>query len=384
MRVILTENAKRFVTPLTFEGLTGNLTHTSMWTAEANSPTQMNHIDLARWADLIVVAPATANCISELAQGAATQLLTTEILAAHCPIVIAPAMNPTMYSSRPVQENIRRLKGYGYLVLDAETGLTACGDEGAGRMIEPVDLFEQLATHFCEPSNGKSVLITLGPTRSYLDPVRYFTNRSSGKMGTALAFAAVKQGFHVHVIAGPTQVPLPRLARITRVVTTDQMAGSVFDAFNDCDYFVSTAAVLDMEFETTFDKKLKKSGKNSDTLKSKIQFIDTVDILKSVGELKKSHQRILGFAAETDQHLQFAQNKLLTKNCDAIFVNPVEQDGVGFEATDNAGHFVFLKSKRSKKAIFDQVTFRTMSKPNLAHEILTHFTGSTLGNFSSN
>ncbi len=353
VKVILTESAEHFVTPLTLETLSENPVYQSLW-GTPGSP--MNHIELARWADLILVAPATANTLAEMAQGLGQSLLTTELLAAKAPVFIAPAMNPTMYAHPATQSNLSKLISYGYTLLSPVHGTAACGDEGVGRMMEPLDLLEHCAGAFCEKGKQKSLLINLGPTRSYLDPVRYFTNRSSGKMGSALAFAAVQAGYHVHVIAGPTQVPLPRLAQISRVSTTDEMAGAVLEAFPRCDLFFSTAAVLDIEFEHYSEQKIKK-----DRIDGAIPVSPTVDILKAVGEMKTKDQFILGFAAETENFIQNAKKKLKNKNCDAVFVNPVQEQGSGFEGDLNAG-FLVTDSKIQE--------FKTQNKHELAFHLI--------------
>lgn len=370
VKVILTDSAEHFVTPLTLETVSENPVATSLWAAPSSTASSaassaagstgatstINHIDLARWADLVLIAPATANTIAELAHGQAANLLTTEVLATHAPVFIAPAMNPTMYAHPATQANLKKIEQWGYTILSPEGGVAACGDEGVGRMMEPATLIEHVASAFSEKSKQKTLLISLGPTRSNLDPVRYFTNRSSGKMGAALAFAASKKGYNVEVIAGPTSVPLPRLAKVTRVLTTDQMAGTVFDAFPHCDIFFSTAAVLDLEFASYFENKVKK-----DKIKNQIAFTPTVDILKNIGEMKKKNQFILGFAAETENFIANAQKKLKAKNCDAVFVNPVTQNENGFESDLNAGFLV--KAKSSKQ-------FATQSKHELANAIL--------------
>lgn len=364
VKVILTDSAEQFVTSLTLETISENPVYTSMWksrtedsASETTVPvTTMNHIDLARWADVILVAPATANTLAQLANGFAGNLLTTEILAAHAPVIVAPAMNPTMYAHPATQQNVQKLEQFGYIILNPEHGISACGDEGVGRMMEPEQIIEMIARKLCEKSKQKTVLITLGPTRSYLDPVRYFTNRSSGKMGAALAFAMQKAGYNVEVIAGPTDVPLPALAKITRVKTTDEMAGAVLDAFPHVDYFFSAAAVLDLEFSDYSEEKVKK-----DQIKNGIKFSSTVDILKTVGSMKKKNQYILGFAAETENLIPNARKKLTAKNCDTVFVNPIKEDTSGFESNQNKG---FLVTKKNAKE------FKVQDKHSLANAIL--------------
>jgi len=379
VRVILTPNAEKFVTALTLDTLIGEKTSsvfTSMWGEEATRGSgnddhgfagshansnprksgKIEHIELAKWADAILIAPATANTIAKLANGAADDLLSTEVLASRAPIYLAPAMNPTMLTHPATQANLAKLASYGYQVLETAFGMHACGDEGEGRFLEPALILENLSAAFCEPKNTKTVLISMGPTRSYLDPVRYLTNRSSGKMGAALAFAATQKGYQVEIVTGPTDVPLPSSAKVTRVSDTQEMADAVLHSFTRADYFFSTAAVLDFEFSETDTHKVKKENLKNGT----VLFAPTLDILKKAGELKRKNQFILGFAAETQDFIKNAQKKLVAKNCDAVFVNSVLDSTGGFEVDENAGFLVSANNTRE---------FTTKSKPALAHEL---------------
>ena len=362
VKVVCTENALPFVSPLTLQTLSQNPVFTS-----TNEDGKMAHIELAKWADLILIAPATANTLAKLANGIADDLLSTEVLATKAPVFIAPAMNPTMLLHPASIENLIRLRKWGYTVLDTEFGLHACGDEGYGRMLEPEKIIAEIAAIFCAPSNGKTILINMGPTRSYLDPVRFLSNRSSGKMGTALAFAAMKNGYQVELINGVatenSALPTPAMAQVTKVVTSEEMANAVLKNFQSCDYFFSTAAVLDFEFPKMSSQKVKK-----DQLKDNfLETLPTLDILKTVGKEKKKNQFILGFAAETENFIPNARKKLKAKNCDAVFVNPISseinlpQNSTGFESNQNEGTLVFEKK---------EITFKTQSKTKLAYEIL--------------
>jgi len=354
VRVVLTANGARFVTPLSFETLTDEPCLTSLWDDTHGT----KHIDLARWADIAVVAPATANCIARLANGLADDLLSTELLAFTGPILIAPAMNPAMWNNVATQANLKTLRAREIQFLGPDAGETACGEEGFGRMIEIQPMIEQIATYLRFPQNGKTVTVNLGPTRSAMDPVRYFTNRSSGKMGAALAFALAHKGYAVHVIAGPTDVPLPLSSKITRVTTTAEMESASTKAFKGSDVFFASAAVLDFEVEKPSKQKIKKLSPQEP-----VRFHPTPDILLKLGKMKSRNQVLVGFAAETENHVSNAQKKLSIKNCDYIFVNPVEKQGSGFDSILNQG---WLVSHKTKPKNIDLKT-----KAELAEAILT-------------
>jgi len=358
VRVALTENAKRFVTPLTLETLSGQRVIDSLWGEGETVGT--HHIDHARWADLVLIAPATANLIGKLAHGIADDFLTTEVLAvtAGTPVWIAPAMNPQMAAHPAVRENIAKLRGWGIKFLGPVAGETSCGEIGEGRMMEPSEIVWQLASNqSIKAASSKKWIITMGPTLSRLDPVRYLTNRSSGKMGAALAWAAHARGMEVTVIAGPTQQSLPAGIETVFVQTADQMLTEVQARWAKADFFIGAAAVLDFEFSEVSAQKLKKGA----TLRETLAVRATPDILAWVCANKRVDQRVLGFAAETDQHLSHAYEKLLKKGCDAIFMNDVSRSDRGFESDTNAGVLVSKDSERP---------FELMNKTDLAQALV--------------
>ncbi len=354
VRVALTENARRFVAPLTLETLSGQRVIESLWGEGETVGT--HHIDHARWADFFLLAPATANLIGKISHGIADDFITTEVLArtAGTPLWIAPAMNPQMAANPAVRENIAKLKSWGALFLGPVAGETSCGEIGEGRMLEPADMVREMAS-WRDPRalSGKKLLLTMGPTLSRLDPVRVLTNRSSGKMGAALAWAAHARGLDVTIVTGPTEQRLPSGARVVRVETAQEMSAAVQQAWTHSDYFIGAAAVLDFEFTGTSATKLKKDVSLPETLAIRT----TPDILVWVCAHKSAQQRVLGFAAETDQHLSHAYEKLLKKGCDAIFMNDVSRADRGFEADTNAGVLIRQNSEK---------TFSLMSKSELA------------------
>lgn len=354
VRLVLSESAEKFVTQTTLQTLSENKVYMSLWTED---PTHQ-HIDLARWADVVLVAPATANTISKIALGLGSDLLTTEILAFTGNIYIAPAMNPQMYRNQAVARNLKVLSERGIKQLGPAFGETSCGEIGLGRMIEPLEILEQLAVEFFAQKKNKKVLISLGPTRSFLDPVRYLTNRSSGKMGAALAWASVEKGYDVTVVAGPHQVKLPALSEVINVSSSQEMYNAVCDQFKDSDIFISTAAVLDFEFSKKKNQKLKK-----DTGLPEIELNQTKDILRAVCEQKRENQFVLGFSAETENPVMYAKKKLLSKKCDAVFANKVgDTTSGGFESDDNYGWWI---SKQVEE-------FQLQSKMDLARKIVKH------------
>lgn len=332
VRCVLTDSASRFVTPLTLETLSGEPVFTSLW----NDGTQgTHHIDAARWADLALIAPATANTIAKLAQGMADDLLSTELLAFQGPVLIAPAMNPAMYAHPAVQANVALLKTRGVVFVGPAQGVTSCGEEGEGRMFEPEQIVEHVARAFYAPSNGKKCLVTLGPTRSALDPVRYLTNRSSGLMGAAIAWAARRAGFEVNVVAGPSDALLPADVTVTRVQTSHEMLAEASRLFPGCDVFVSAAAVLDWEVQAMSDQKLKKEDGPP-----QIAFERSPDILGTLAAGKRPDQFVLGFAAETRNAVSEGVQKRLRKNCNALFANDVSLSSQGFESRMNGGWWI--------------------------------------------
>ncbi|MEW6056075.1 MAG: bifunctional phosphopantothenoylcysteine decarboxylase/phosphopantothenate--cysteine ligase CoaBC [Bdellovibrionota bacterium] len=332
VRVVLTESAEKFVTKVTLETLSQNPVLGSLW---EQSTQGTHHIDTARWADLALIAPATANTIAKLSHGFADDLLTTELLAFQGPICISPAMNPQMYSNPATQENIERLKTRGVRFLGPASGATACGEEGLGRMVEPDQICEQVAESFHATPKNERLLISLGPTRSPVDPVRYFSNRSSGLMGAALVWAAVQRGHKVTAICGPTTVELPRSAKKISVTTAQEMAQAVLELWPSADVYIGAAAVLDWDIDNPHQEKLKKG-----TLIPSLKLRENLDILAEVSRRRERNQKVIGFAAETRDIVEYARQKLSAKGCDAVFANDVSQSHQGFESLENSGFWI--------------------------------------------
>ena len=327
--VILTENAQQFVGALTFETLSGTAAITD--TFERKETFDVKHVALAKKADMFIVAPATANVIGKLAAGVADDMLTTTLLAAKCPIIIAPAMNTAMYENASTQQNIRTLKDRGYHVMDTDEGTLACRDVGTGRMKEPdeiVALMDDIVLSIHD-MHGVRVLISAGPTREMIDPVRFLSNRSSGKMGYAVAQAALDRGADVTLISGPVSLTPPDKADVVNVTTAAEMAQQVTVYAEQADIIVMAAAVADYTPENVSSQKIKKSGDMT------IQLVRTEDILKSLGKSKRAGQLLVGFAAETQDFETNAQQKLAAKNLDMIALNDVSRQDEGFGADTN-------------------------------------------------
>lgn len=330
VRVVMTQGACEFITPLTMQALSGNPVHTTLLDPAAEAA--MGHIELARWADLVLIAPASANFMARLAHGHGNDLLNTLCLATGAPIAIAPAMNQQMWADKSTQQNLLMLQEKGVHVFGPGTGSQACGDVGAGRMLEPMEIIEQAADVFdYELLTGKHVVITAGPTREAIDPVRYITNKSSGKMGFALAEAAAEAGARVTLIAGPVNLPTPN--RVTRIDVT--RAVDMFEACMEvvaegCDVFIATAAVADYRPTVTADHKIKKS-----TEEIHLTLVKNPDIVASVAEHDKRPFTV-GFAAETQDVMAYAKGKLVNKKLDMIATNDVSGSNVGFNSDNNA------------------------------------------------
>ena len=330
VRVVMTQGACEFITPLTMQALSGNPVHTTLLDPAAEAA--MGHIELARWADLVLIAPASANFMARLAHGHGNDLLNTLCLATGAPIAIAPAMNQQMWADKSTQQNLLMLQEKGIHVFGPGSGSQACGDVGAGRMLEPHEIIEQAAEVFdYELLTGKHVVITAGPTREAIDPVRYITNKSSGKMGFALAEAAAEAGARVTLIAGPVNLPTPN--RVTRIDVT--RAVDMFEACMDvvadgCDVFIATAAVADYRPTVTADHKIKKS-----TEEIHLTLVKNPDIVAAVAEHDKRPFTV-GFAAETQDVMAYAEGKLVNKKLDMIATNDVSGSNVGFNSDNNA------------------------------------------------
>ncbi len=342
VQVVMTAGAKEFIQPLSFQALSGNPVRDSLFDQDQESG--MGHIELARWADQIVIAPASAETIAKLRMGRADNLLSTLCLATDKSIMLVPAMNQLMWSNDATQENVSLLKQRGFDVLEPAEGEQACGDVGSGRMPEPQAIFDQVKQSLAQKAQldrlllkgknfwkDKRVLITAGPTFEDIDPVRFIGNRSSGKMGFALAEAAQKLGAKVTLISGPVQIlPPPYIERVD-VRTADQMFCAVKQYYEDCDYFISAAAVADFKVEQTSNKKLKKQVNEP---KFSLSLVKNVDIVAWVAQ-QTNKPFVIGFAAETNNVLDYAKEKLVRKNLDAIVANEVGDGAKGFESDVN-------------------------------------------------
>lgn len=359
IKVIMSKSAQEFVTPLTFQALSRNNVYTD--TFAEKDPTVIAHIDLADWADLVLVAPATANIIGKLANGIADDMISTTLLATTAPVWIAPAMNVHMYDHPAVQKNITTLSDFGYQFIEPSEGYLACGYVGKGRLEEPEKLLSLLYQYFKDvsdqPLKDKTILITAGATKEVIDPVRYFTNRSSGKMGYALAEEAVKLGASVILISGADQLSVPKQTTFIQIKSAEDMYRAVMRYFPNVDIVIKSAAVADYRPKQAFSEKMKKQA---GTLV--IEMERTKDILLELGQ-KKTKQFIVGFAAETQQVETFALEKLQKKNADMIVANNISQEGAGF-AHDTNKVTIFKKNGISK-------SLPLLTKHETAREILT-------------
>ena len=328
VQVVMTASAREFVTPMTFQAVSGLPVRTDLWDQHAEAA--MGHIELARWAELVLIAPASAAFIARLAAGQADDLMTTLCLATQAPIAVAPAMNRLMWSNAATQENVATLRSRGIFVFGPAEGDQACGEVGAGRMLEPIELAELAMRQLNRAGTlaGKRVLITAGPTRERIDPVRFVSNRSSGKMGFAMAQAAQEAGASVVLVSGPVAIPAPPEVRRVNVESAADMLKAVLGEIDGVDIFISTAAVADYRPADPADQKIKKV---SDSLDVKME--RTPDILAAVSARPK-RPFVVGFAAETTAVEEHARAKLESKNLDMIAANEVG-DGKGFEEEQN-------------------------------------------------
>lgn len=327
----MTDSAMQFISPLTFQALSGNPVATQL--LDADEENAMGHINLARWADILLIAPATANSLAKFSYGLADDLLSTLYLAANCPVYIAPAMNQAMWNKAVTQENIQRLIGHGVTMIGPGQGEQACGETGLGRMSEPVEIVHALNITCTSPSlQGVNVLISAGPTKEPLDPVRYITNRSSGKMGYALAEAAKNAGANVTLVSGPVSLVAPINVAVINIETAEQMYDAVLSEATTTDIYIGAAAVADYSPSSVQQSKIKKQHNDH----CNIQLIKTKDILASVADLSDRPAFVIGFAAETDHLEQYAKNKLAHKNLDMIAANWVGKQQGGFDKDENA------------------------------------------------
>ncbi|WP_027408187.1 bifunctional phosphopantothenoylcysteine decarboxylase/phosphopantothenate--cysteine ligase CoaBC [Anoxybacteroides tepidamans] len=357
VKVIMSESACKFVTPLTFQALSRNEVYVD--TFDEKNAAVIAHIDLADWADLVLVAPATANTIGKLANGIADNMITTTLLATKAPVWLAPAMNVHMYEHPAVCENIEKLVRFGYQFIEPSEGHLACGYVGKGRLEEPEKIIALIERHFSpafSPLRGKKVIVTAGPTREKIDPVRFFTNRSTGKMGYAIAETAAEWGADVTLISGPTHLAAPRNVETVRIESAQEMYEEVAKRFPDADIVIKSAAVADYRPKYIFSGKMKKQP--GDLM---IELERTVDILKTLGE-QKSKQFLVGFAAETERVEEYARKKLESKNLDMIVANNVAEEGAGFGGDTN----IVTIFKRDGSMI----ELPLLSKKKVAEEIL--------------
>jgi phosphopantothenoylcysteine decarboxylase/phosphopantothenate--cysteine ligase len=357
VQIVMTATAEEFVTATALQAVSGRPIRSNLWDKEAEAA--MSHIELARWADVVLIAPATAEIMARLAGGAASDLLTTLCLATEAPIAIAPAMNRVMWANAAVQKNRETLTERGVRILGPDHGSQACGETGAGRMLEPDDI----AAIVCGPQlvasgeqllAGKTVLVTAGPTREPIDPVRYLTNRSSGKMGYAIAAAAAEQGARVVLISGPVSIPAPAGAEVHHVQTAEEMYAASHDHVADADIFVAAAAVADYRPAARQEQKIKKSEETMS-----IELVRSPDILASVAGLEDAPFTV-GFAAETENVREYALGKLEHKKLDMIVANQVGED-LGFDSDKNAVDIYWADGEQS---------FETAEKTELAREIV--------------
>ncbi len=356
--VVMTKNACEFVSPLTFETLSN---HPAVTDTFARPETwEVEHVALAKHADLFVIAPATANILAKMACGIADDMLSTTVLATKAPILIAPAMNTGMWENAATQRNVETLKSRGVHFIGPEGGYLACGDSGAGRMSEPAQIAGAIEAllHPLRDMEGLRVLVTAGPTRESIDPVRYITNRSSGKMGYAIAAAAQKRGAQVTLISGPVNLKAPEQVEKVDILSTQDLYDAMLRCCESADIVIQAAAPADFTPEKAADQKIKKQGDEALTL----SFRQTPDVAAAVGSRKKPGQTLIGFAAETTDVLKNAQGKLKKKRLDMIVANDVTAAGAGFDVDTNIVTFVTAQGRE---------TLPCLPKTQVADELLT-------------
>lgn len=365
VRVMMTDGACQFITPLTLQALTGNEVHTKLLDEQAERG--MGHIQLAKWADLVVVVPASANTIGKLANGLADNLVTTVIVATTAPVWVYPAMNQAMWGNAIVQDNLNKLAQFGFNIISPDSGEQACGDVGMGRLPEPEAICEQIITYFerqdtAQTLAGKTVVITAGATTEPIDPVRYLSNHSTGKMGYALARACVSAGAKVVIIAGEkVSLPTPLGVQKITIGTADEMLQACLAACQRADIFIATAAVADFKVANVANQKLKKTADNDGLT---LELVKNPDVLATIAKTYP-HLLTVGFAAETQDIENYAKGKLVAKNLDMIAVNDVSDKTIGFGSDDNAMSVFF-----AQKYGLDKVDLAKMSKDKIAKGLL--------------
>jgi len=359
VHVIMTKSATEFVTPLTFETMSNHPVVTD--TFARPETWEVEHIALAKAADLFVIAPATANIMAKMAHGIADDMLSTTVLATRATVLIAPAMNTGMWEAKATQENLKMLKARGVETVGPEGGFLACGDVGAGRMSEPVQIVEKITELLARKQDmtGLKVLVTAGPTREMLDPVRFVTNRSSGRMGYALAENAQQRGAEVTLVSGPVNIPAPKGVTVVNVQSTDDLYNAMMEFAPQQDIIVQSAAPADYKTENVAPQKLKKQGDAA----LELRLVPTQDVAKAVGENKKPGQTLIGFAAETENLHDNAEKKLDRKNLDMIVANDVTKPGAGFDVDTNIASIMtddgveelpLMKKTELAQVIFDR------------------------------
>ncbi|MBE5955979.1 MAG: bifunctional phosphopantothenoylcysteine decarboxylase/phosphopantothenate--cysteine ligase CoaBC [Lachnospiraceae bacterium] len=357
VHVLMTENATKFINPITFETLTNH--KCLVETFDRNFQFHVAHVSLGQKADVMLIAPASANVIGKLANGIADDMLTTTAMAATCPKIIAPAMNTHMFLNPIVQDNLKKLEHYGYEVISPAAGRLACGDVGAGKLPDEETLVNYIYRTIAKEKDmkGKKVLVTAGPTRESLDPVRFLSNRSTGKMGYAVAKMAMLRGADVTLVSGPVNIPAPPFVNVVHVESAQQMFEAVKDAVADQDIIIKSAAVADYRPMTVAEDKIKKTEGDMS-----IPLERTTDIIKYLGEHKKEGQFICGFSMETKDMLENSSAKLVKKNMDMIVANNVKDEGAGFAVDTNK---VVMITKDGMKDL------PLMSKEEVADNLLT-------------
>lgn len=363
VRVVMTRSAQEFITPLTMQALSNHPVHLDLLNTETESV--MGHIELARWADVVLIAPATADFIARLTAGHGDDLLTTICLAAECGVIVAPAMNQAMWAKPSTQQNKQLLMQRGVALLEPDVGVQACGETGAGRLMDVQEIVTALASRFKTASlAGRHIVITAGPTREAIDPVRYISNHSSGKQGYALALAGIEAGARVTLISGPTNITPPDRATVIAVQSADEMLAAVMSSISDCDIFIGVAAVADYKPASVERQKIKKSSGNA----MELHLIQNQDILKTVANLE-NRPFTVGFAAETENVIEHARTKLAAKNLDMIIANNVADTSIGFNSDHNETTIITrIISDKSTRITEEHQT--KMSKENLSRKII--------------
>ena len=356
VHVLMTENATNFINPITFETLTGNKCLVD--TFDRNFQFQVEHVSIAKKADVVMIAPASANVIGKLANGLADDMLTTTVMACRCQKILAPAMNTAMYENPVVQDNIRKLKNYGYEVITPASGYLACGDTGTGKMPEPETLLEYILREaaFQKDLAGKKLLVTAGPTQEAIDPVRCLTNHSSGKMGYAIAKMAMLRGAEVTLVSGPTAIEPPLFVKVVPVTSARDMFEAVTGLSDEQDIIIKAAAVADYRPKQVSEDKVKKKDDQAS-----IELERTDDILKYLGQHKKQGQFLCGFSMETRDMLRNSRAKLEKKNLDMVAANNLKVEGAGFQGDTNVLTLITQD---------EEVSLPLMSKEDAALKIL--------------